>query len=73
MTIKIIHHWNGFVEVSGCPNCDDAPYLWFYKNNWVIDNDDGSHGKVARHCPMCGVCLPILYVETPDDNPPTEE
>lgn len=27
MVTNIIHHPNGFDEITGCPSCDGAPYL----------------------------------------------
>ena len=48
------------VIISGCPECDDAPYLWYHDNAWRIDTDDGLAGPTIKFCPVCGVELPTL-------------
>lgn len=57
MTTKTTHHPNGFIEMRGCPNCDEAPYLWFYDGQWRIDTDDGYLGPAVNYCPRCGMEL----------------
>lgn len=57
MTTKITHHLGGFVEITGCPCCDDATYLWFYDGVWQIDTDTGMMGPIVHYCPACGVKL----------------
>lgn len=57
--ITVIAHPNGYISVAGCPNCDDAEYLYWRDDGWDIDTDDGLRGYTARFCPMCGVRLPV--------------
>jgi len=55
--IKIETHPNGYTSITGCSNCDDAPYLWFDQGEWVIDSDEGLRGHPAKYCPECGAHL----------------
>jgi len=53
--IKIETHPNGYTSITGCSNCDEAPYLWFDNGEWMIDSDDGLFP--AKYCPACGARL----------------
>ena len=57
MSTRIVHHPSGFVEVTGCPRCDEAGYLWFDDGVWRLDTDDGYQGPEVNYCPWCGVKL----------------
>jgi len=63
MTTKFTHHPNGFLEITGCPNCDEAWYLWFYEGVWRLDDSDGMTGTEVNYCPWCGVRLEPPVVE----------
>jgi len=63
--IKIETHPNGYTSITGCSNCDDAPYLWFNKGEWVIDSDDGLRGYPAKYCPACGTHLTLHAADAP--------
>lgn len=54
MATKIKKHPNDYISIMGCPRCDNAPYLWFDKGEWIIDTDDGLRGPIVKYCPNCG-------------------
>ena len=63
MTTKIEKCFSAYLLIKGCLYCSDANYLWYYKEEWIIDTDDGLKGYVAKFCPNCGKKLPAVSVK----------